>query len=333
MSPPTFEGEQMPVTRDVIDPEIWAGSRRARLLMALFGGGSYRAAARFSQRMLRPLVGRNVPGLDCSTAWIDRPDGSRLRVRIYRPPGQRHELPGVLWMHGGGYSSGVPEMNGARFKEFIDLRAAVIVSPDYRLSIEAPYPAALDDCYATLRWMTETAADQRILGDGVIIGGESAGGGLTAALSLLARDRGEVSVWFQLPLYPMIDDRETGSSRDNHAPVWNTASNRSAWELYLGPLVGTDDVPAYAAPARATDYRGLPPTFTFVGDVEPFRDETVSYVEHLREAGIPVEFEVYPGAFHAFDGMAPRAEISKEAIRRLLAAYARAVDSRTASSR
>jgi acetyl esterase/lipase len=178
--------------------------------------------------------------------------------------------------------------------------------------------------------MKDAAEGQRILPDGVITGGESAGGGLTAALSLLARDRGEVAIDFQMPLYPMIDDRDTDSSRDNDAPVWDSTANRSAWRLYLGALAGEENVPAYAAPARAMDYRGLPPTFTFVGDLEPFHDETLAYVSRLEDAGVPVEFQVYRGAFHAFDGMAPKAEISRSATARLLSAYARAVDARAA---
>jgi acetyl esterase/lipase len=318
----------MPLTRDMIDPELWRASRANRLVMKLFGSLRLEATARMSQRMLAPMVGRNEKGLDCSTVELARPDGTRLRVRVYRPVDQESDLPGVLWIHGGGYSSGIPEINGARFRRFIAARPAVIVSPDYRVSIEAPYPAALEDCYLTLRWMKDSAASQRILRDGVIVGGESAGGGLTAALSLLARDRGEVAISFQMPLYPMIDDRETASSRDNDAPVWNSTSNRAAWNLYLGDLAGSGEIPAYAAPARATDYHGLPPTFTFVGDIEPFHDETVAYVENLREAGVPVEFHVYPGAFHGFDGAAPRAELSRLASARLLAAYSAAVDAR-----
>ncbi len=151
---------------------------------------------------------------------------------------------------------------------------AVVVSPYYTLSVDKPYPAALDDCYVSLLWLKDNGERYGVRSDQIFIGGDSAGGGLTAALSLYARDKGEVNIAFQMPLYPMLDDRTTVSSSDNMAPVWNEKSNENGWELYLGGLYGMADVPAYAAPARATDYSGLPPTCSFVGSVEPFLDET-----------------------------------------------------------
>ena len=154
-----------------------------------------------------------------------------------------------------------------------------------------------------------------IRSDQLIVGGVSAGGGLTAAISLRARDTGDVKIALQVPLYPMIDDRqETESARENNAPVWNSETNRWAWRLYLGELSG-GDVPAWAAPARATDLRGLPPTVTFVGDLEPFRDETVRYAERLKEAGVPVRFRVFERCFHAFDIVHPNAAVSLQARR------------------
>ncbi|MGM0900694.1 MAG: alpha/beta hydrolase fold domain-containing protein [Bacillota bacterium] len=146
-----------------------------------------------------------------------------------------------------------------------------------------------------------------------MVGGESAGGGLAAALSLYARDTKEVNIAYQMPLYPMMDDRMTTElARENNAPIWNSTTNRWAWKLYLGELF-EKDVPVYAAAARATDYRNLPPTITFVGDIEPFRDETIQYVTNLKEAGIPVDFELYKGCYHGFDIISPTAEISKKA--------------------
>ena len=137
--------------------------------------------------------------------------------------------------------------------------------------------------------------------DQLLVMGMSAGGGLTAAVSLMARDRGDVRIAHQLPLYPMIDHRMvTESSRDNDAPVWGSRHNRIAWDLYLGGLAG-GDVPKYASPALETDCAGLPPTTTFVGDLDPFLDETVAYVESLRAAGVPVELRRYPGCYHGFD--------------------------------
>src|SRR5690606_30824760 len=132
-------------------------------------------------------------------------------------------VPGVLWIHGGGYAQGVPEMSHDMYRQLIGTRDCVIVAPDYRLSIDAPYPAALEDCYEVLLWMKDHAQELGIRSDQLMVGGESAGGGLTAALAMYARDRGEVNLAFQMPLYPMIDDRMvTESAGDNNAYVWNS---------------------------------------------------------------------------------------------------------------
>ena len=236
------------------------------------------------------------------TVKISGPAGPR-RALLIRPRGEAPAAgrPGVLWIHGGGYSMGMPEM--VYFSRGISLArkfGAVVLAPDYRLSKEAPYPAALEDCWAALVWLKEHAAELGVRTDQIIVGGESAGGGLTAALCMLARDRGQVRIAFQLPLYPMLDDRDTPSSRDNHAPVWNTRRNHRGWRLYLRGLAGAEPPPT-AAPARQTDYRNLPPAYTFVGDAEPFYCETLDYIRRLREAGVPAEVHVYPTCFHAFD--------------------------------
>lgn len=264
-------------------------------------------------QMDKRFKGKDVEGLDCSEEWVSRGDGSSIRVRIYKPRAPMKEMPGVLWVHGGGYAQGVPEMSGDMYKRLIDTSDCVIVAPDYRLAIDAPYPAALDDCYKVLLWMKNHAKELGIREDQLMTGGESAGGGLTVALALLARDRGDVNLAFQMPLYPMLDDRMLSeSARDNNAYVWNSETNRWGWKLYLGDLFGKH-VPIYAAAARAADYRGLPPAVTFVGDIEPFRDETIGYVERLRAAGIPVDFRIYKGAYHGFDIIHPKADISKAA--------------------
>ena len=220
--------------------------------------------------------------------------------------------PGILWLHGGGYVLGSPEQDGASYTRVIEATGGVVVAPDYRLAPEAPYPAALDDCALALRWLRDNASDLGVRDDQLAVAGNSAGGGLAAALTLRERDLGEVAIAFQVPLYPMLDDRcATASALDNDAPVWDSVTNRNAWKVYLGDLSGSDQVPPYAAPARAADLSGLPPAFTYVGDLEPFRDEVVAYVERLRAAGVPVEFEVVPGAYHGFDVVAPGAPVSR----------------------
>ncbi|GAA4797270.1 alpha/beta hydrolase [Actinomycetospora chlora] len=301
----------MRVARDAIDPEL----RRRGALMGRFLAARTEEQLRRGQRIPGVvetwLRGRVPRGLVRTEETVARPDGSRLRLLVYRPATPRPDAPGLLWIHGGGYATGAGEFEATGFRSLVLGSGAVVVTPDYRLSVEAPYPAALDDCYAALLWLRDHAARLGVRRDQLAVGGPSAGGGLTAATTLYARDRGEVAVAFQMPIYPMIDDRgDTDSTRDNDAPIWDAVTNRSAWRLYLGDRYGTDDVPIYAAPARATDLSGLPPTMTYVGDVEAFRDETVRYVEGLRAGGVPVEFREFPGAYHGFDVVVPKAAVS-----------------------
>jgi acetyl esterase/lipase len=254
--------------------------------------------------------------------WILRKDGSRMRICIFTPREHRGNLTGVLWLHGGGYAIGAPELAFSIAKKLITESPCVVVAPDYRLSIQEPYPAALEDSYTTLSWMKTHARELGVRENQLMVGGESAGGGLTAALTLFARDKGEVSIAFQMPLYPMLDDRMSGeSAKDNLAPVWSSRSSYNAWKLYLGNLFEREDVPAYAAPSRAINFADLPPAATFVGDLEPFRDETIRYVEELRKAGVPVDFEVFHGCFHAFEQLCPKAQVSKKAVEFFLQSY------------
>lgn len=242
--------------------------------------------------------------------------GRNIKVLILRPKRcakPKAQTPGILWIHGGGYATGMAEMvYMSRALNLVKKYGAVVIAPSYRLSVEEPYPAALEDCYATLKYLKEHAEELGVNDSQLMVGGESAGGGLTAALCMYARDKGEVNIAFQMPLYPMIDNLDTESSRDNHAPVWNTKRNHSAWKLYLKGLEETE-IPPYAAAARQTDYTNLPPAYTFVGDIEPFYCETLSFVENLRKAGVEAKVDIYPKCFHAFDMMTPFREVSKQA--------------------
>lgn len=213
---------------------------------------------------------------------------------------------GVLWLHGGGYAVGMKEMvHMSRAVGLVKRFGVVVLAPGYRLSLQSPYPAAMDDCYAALLYLKEHAAALGVRSDQIMVGGESAGGGLCAAVCIRARDTGEVNVAFQMPLYPMLDDRDTETSRENHGRVWNTRRNHLAWRLYLR---GTDRVQLspYAAPARLADFVGLPPAYSFVADSEPFYAETVRYFDSLRAAGVPAKLDVYHTNMHAFDMMRPR---------------------------
>ncbi|SDM46280.1 alpha/beta hydrolase [Nonomuraea jiangxiensis] len=260
---------------------------------------------------------RRVPG----------PDGDPdVRVRIYRPPGQGEERPALYWIHGGGMILGIPEIDDATMIGFVEKLGCVVVSVDYRLAPDHPHPAPVEDCYAGLVWTAKAAGDLGIDLTRLAVGGASAGGGLAAATVLLARDRGGPDVAFQLLQCPMLDDRNiTPSSHEfTEAVVWDRAANLFGWTALLGDRVGTDDVSPYAAPARATDLSGLPPAFIDVGELEVFRDEDLDYASRLVQAGVSTEFHLYPGAFHAFDGMVPGTELGRRAQAARLAALKRA---------
>jgi len=243
--------------------------------------------------------------------------GRDIELLTFQPTKNRkpkENTPGILWIHGGGYITGMARMiYMSRAIDLVKKYGAVVVTPEYRLSNEAPYPAALEDCYASLMYLKEHADELGVNSSQIMVGGESAGGGLTASLCMYARDKGEVNIAFQMPLYPMIDNQDTESSKDNHAPVWNTKSNHYGWKKYLGDLWGKD-VPPYAAAARQTDYTNLPPAYTFVGDIEPFYCETLTFIENLKKAGVEAEVDVYPNCFHAFDMLLPFKKVSKQAI-------------------
>lgn len=249
---------------------------------------------------------------------IEGPAGLLECVVLY-PKDQAGPLPGILWIHGGGYVTGMANMvYVSKGRTLAQEYGAVVVSPEYRLAGQAPYPAALEDCYAALRFMHKHADELGICPDHIIVGGESAGGGLAVATCLLARDKGEVPVAFQLPLYPMLDCEDTASSRDNHGRVWNTQRNHWGWQCYLGELYGTQDVPAYASPARETNYEGLPPCYTYVLDGEPFLAETLAYVRNLQAAGVEARADVFHGDVHAFDMLQPWKREARAANERLL---------------
>ena len=254
-----------------------------------------------------------------------RANGLRVPLLILQPKEKPVNAPGVLWIHGGGYMTGMKEMAYmGRAADLVREHSAVVVAPGYHLSLFHPYPTALNDCYAALLYIRDHAAKLGIRPDQIMVGGESAGGGLTAAIAMLARDRGEVQVAFQMPLYPMIDNFDTDSSRDNHAKVWNTKRNHQAWAVYLRKDA-RKEVSPYAAPARQTDYTGLPPAYTFVCTAEPFYCETLQFIDSLKAAGVEARVDVYDGMYHAFDMKEPDHPVSREAIRRFneMFAYAK----------
>ncbi|WP_336140951.1 alpha/beta hydrolase [Acinetobacter sp. 102] len=264
------------------------------------------------------------PQVECLEQWIpSQYRGREIRILIYRSQALQKPSPAVLWIHGGGYVMGTPEMDASLCERFVLEAGCQVVAVDYHLAPEYPYPAPLEDCYDSLCWLSENASALGVDADKIAVAGASAGGGLTAAVSLLARDRKGPKIAFQMPLYPMIDDRlQTHSSTEiQDSRVWNEQSNRNAWAMYLGDMLA-QQVPSYAAPARAEDYAHLPPTYTCVGDQDPFRDETMDYVAALAKVGVPTEFHLYPGCFHGFDGYAPMTVIGQQAIQQYVQALA-----------
>lgn len=240
----------------------------------------------------------------------------RMKALVLSPKEGAENAPGLLWLHGGGYFLGMKEMVFmSRAVRLVRWYKAVVVSPGYTLAFQKPYPAAVKDCYRALLYMHDHAAELGIDPRKLIVGGESAGGGLTAAVCMLARDRKEVKVAYQLPLYPMMSSVDTESSKDNHGRVWNTRLNHLGWKIYLRDKAGKKVSP-YASPSFQKDYRRLPPCYTFVGDGEPFYAETLAYVENLKKAGVSARADVYHCAMHAFDMLAPDVPPGPEAIRK-----------------
>ncbi len=234
-------------------------------------------------------------------------------VRVYRPKAAKGILPAIYYIHGGGMVLGSVAENDAACSTLVRDVGCVVVSVEYRLAPEHPYPAPLEDCYTGLKWLVTNAAKLKIDPERVAIMGPSAGGGLAAGLSLLVRDRKEIKVAYQVLIYPMIDDTNVKSAKaaKKDCYVWSRANNLAGWKAYLGKKFGAATVPIYAAPARAKNLAGLPPTYLCTGDMDLFLLEDLAYARKLAEAGVPLDLHVYPGAFHGFDSFVPTADVAQ----------------------
>jgi acetyl esterase/lipase len=275
-----------------VDPEL---RRAARLLPR--GYALHRGLK--APRAFMRLAGRAARLRSVETRAVN----SDVGVRVQRPAGQHDPGPALLWIHGGGTVMGTAVQDdkfGRKIVNFVDVAVAAV---EHRLAPEHPYPTPLEDCYAALSWlMRQPWVDPTR----VAIGGASAGGGLAAALALLARDRGEFAPALQMLVYPMLDDR-TGAQPDGRSRVmWSERDNQLAWRWYLG---GAD--PKAAAPARHEDLTGLPPAWIGIGTLDLFYAESVAYAARLRDAGVPTHLQVAQGAFHAFDFITPNAAVSQ----------------------
>lgn len=236
------------------------------------------------------------------------PAGSpAVRVLLYRPDASREPRPAILTLHGGGFIVGTPDMMATANLKLAQDHAAIVVAADYRLAPGTPFPGPVEDCYAVLTWLFAQAAQLGIDPTRVVIFGQSAGGGLAAALTLLARDRAAPALRGQVLAYPMLDAR-TGTAEapvDNPTTgefIWTRAANRFGWTALRGAAPISAEQLGYFSPTLAPDVAGLPPTFIGVGSLDLFLEEDVAYALRLSRAGVPVEAHVYTGGVHGFDG-------------------------------
>ena len=233
--------------------------------------------------------------------FIPQDNAPDVRCLLYIPDDRTEASgPGYLHIHGGGYIIGSPEGSDTQNLLLAYEIGAVIISVDYRLAPEHPIPAPLDDCYAALGWFHENSEELGIDRARIGIGGESAGGGLAAALAIKARDEGKYQICWQSLTYPMLDDR-TGDDKNPGDPlvgefVWTREFNQYAWNSYLADAKRE----APQAPGRLEDFKGLPPTWMFTASLDLFRDENIDYAQRLMSAGVSCDLVVYPGACHAF---------------------------------
>lgn len=266
-------------------------------------------------------------GVQVRDELVPGPDGApELRLRIYTP--DRLVAPAAIYdVHGGGFMLGTIDMFDGHNLHLARELGVTVVTVDYRLAPEHPYPAGLEDCYAGLVWVAKNADALGVDPDRIAIHGESAGGGLCAGLALLARDRGGPSIAFQYLGVPELDDRlDTPSSRAfTDTPIWNRPNAVVSWDSYLGAgKRGTPDVPIYAAPARATDLTGLPRAYVSVMEFDPLRDDGIAYAQALMHAGVSVELHAFPGTFHG-SSLVEQAEVSRREADEALAVLRRAL--------
>ena len=313
-------------TRHLVDPELVAMLDVFPVLTFTPESLAFIRNAPIEMNTGMPLP--DFPTVSVHEQFVPGPQGEPdVRVLVYRPSDRSTPLPAVLYIHGGGYIIGTPEQEDIGAKSIVSTIGCVAVSVDYRLAPETPHPGPVEDCYAALKWLYTHAGELGVDTSRIAIYGASAGGGLAAALALLARDRGEVPLAFQMLIFPMLDDR-TATSTNPHPYtgeyIWTHEANHFGWTALLGREPGGSDVSPYAAAARADSLEGLPPTFISVGALDLFLEEDMEYARRLIRVGVPTELHVYPGAFHGFN-MVSGAKVSQAMARDMLDALARAL--------
>jgi acetyl esterase/lipase len=270
--------------------------------------------------MWEPIIGaastaQPIPAdVETSEHHTTADDGAQVAMRWYAKKGAAPG-PAVLFFHGGGYIFGHIDLFDGPVARYVSASGVPMLSVEYRRAPEHPYPTPLEDAYAALRWLHENAAELGVDPERIGVMGDSAGGGMAAAVSILARERGGPKIARQILLMPMLDDRTT--TPDPHiAPyvLWSYDDSLTAWPALLGDAAGGPDVPATAAPARLEDATDLPAAYIEVGQLDVFRDEDIAYATKLSRAGVPVEFHLHPGAPHEFDSIAFGSDVARRAI-------------------
>jgi triacylglycerol lipase len=310
-------------SRHLVDPEL-AGLLDLFPTIAL---SEETLPATRARQPLMPVDPAAIEQVDLSRRTIPGPDGAPdLDILVHSPRKPASARPCIFHIHGGGYVGGSAEGVEAMLRPLAASLDCVITSVNYRLAPETRFPGAVEDCYAALAWVFKNAADLGVDPTRIGVKGESAGGGLAAALALLARDRGEYKLAFQSLTYPMLDDRTCVGDQHPHTGeyIWTPHNNAFGWRALLGVEPGSEGVSPYAAPGRAESLAGLPPTFITTGSLDLFLEEDLEYARRLVRDGVPCELHVYPGGFHAFD-IVPGAAVSaasrrdtRESLRRAL---------------
>lgn len=312
--------------RQFVDPEL-------RPLLDRYGPSTLDATSLAEARAKRqppPGMKDDLPARTEIGLIPGMPGDPEVRVLVIAPEAaSATPRPAILHIHGGGFVMGNPDSMAAALRQWALKLDCAIVSVDYRLAPEHPFPAPLEDCYAALVWMAGKAADLNIDPKRIGVAGESAGGGLAAGIALLTRQRGGPALAFQSLQYPMLDDRTVLSTPDIPgcgAFLWTPEMNVFGWESYLGSPPGGEGISPFAAPARAASLNDLPPTYIGVGSIDLFLREDLAYAMRLMQAGVPLELEIFPGAFHAFE-LEPRASVTIRSSERRLDAMRRAMAS------
>jgi acetyl esterase/lipase len=270
--------------------------------------------------MWEPIIGaastaQPIPAdVRTSEHYATADDGAQIKLRWYVKDGPMPG-PAVLFFHGRGYIFGHIDLFDGPVSRYVSASGVPFLSVEYRRAPEHPFPTPLEDAYAALRWINEHAAELDVDPDRIGVMGDSAGGGMAAALTILARERGGPKIARQILLMPMLDDRtRTPDPQIASNVLWSYDDSATAWPALLGDAAGGPDVPPTAAPARLEDATGLPPAYIEVGQIDVFRDEDLAYATKLSRAGVPVEFHLHPGAPHEFDSIAFESDVARRAI-------------------